>query len=281
MRPCGSIRWQSNEKYLTFASKRVKMPSVSGVIITLNEEKHIERCIRSVQPVADEIVVVDSCSSDRTPEICKDLGVKFFTQPFLGYVEQKNFALGLASFDHVLSLDADEALSDKLASSILAIKNQWTHDAYRFNRLNRFCGKWMRHTNYYPDRKLRLFDRRKGKWGGVNPHDRVEMQSDAATGFLKGDLLHWMCDSLEEHVETINRFSSIAAREAFERGVSCSTWKVFYKPVWRFIQYYLVKHGFLDGYMGLVVSRQAAFLCFQKYARLHQLILDHKREENK
>ncbi len=256
------------------------MPSVSGVIITLNEEKNIERSIRSLQRVADEIVVVDSCSSDRTPEICKDLGVKFFTQPFLGYVEQKNFALGLASYDHVLSLDADEALSDKLVASILKIKNQWKYDSYRFNRLNRFCGKWMYHTNFYPDRKLRLFDRRKGKWGGVNPHDRVEMQHDATTGFLKGDLLHWMCDSLDEHVETINRFSSIAAREAFERGVSCSAWKVFYKPVWRFIQYYLVKHGFLDGYMGLVVSRHAAFLCFQKYARLRQLILKNNQEGN-
>ncbi len=231
-----------------------------------------------MQGVVDEIVVVDSLSSDKTPEICRSLGAKLIQQPFLGYIEQKNFALKEATYDHVLSLDADEALSESLAASIKEVRQKWLYDSYRFNRMNRFCGKWMRYTNYYPDRKLRLFDRRKGRWGGVNPHDRVVMEKGATTGFLTGDLLHWMCDSLQEHMDTINRYSGIAAMEAFKNGVRCPVWKVWYKPLWRFFQYYVVKRGFLDGYMGLVVSRHAAFMCFQKYARLRCLLLESRRK---
>ncbi len=255
------------------------MPSISAVIITLNEESCIERCIRSVMTVADEVVVVDSLSTDRTPEICRKLGVKFVEQEFLGYIQQKNFALKQAAYDHVLSLDADEALSEELARSIHDVKNNWKHDGYKFNRLNKFCGHWIRHTNYYPDRKLRLFDRRKGQWGGVNPHDKVVMQPGSSTGRLKGDLLHWLCETYEEHLDTINKFSTIAAREALKKGEKCSAWKVFYKPVWRFIQNYFVKRGFLDGYMGLVVSRNSAFLNYQKYAKLRNLIQLEKNKE--
>jgi len=255
------------------------MPPISAVIIALNEEKYIGQCIRSLQAVADEVVVVDSGSVDRTPEICRSLGVAFYTQPFLGYIEQKNYALGKASYDHVLSLDADEALSEELTREIKRIKENWTHDGYRFNRLNRFCGKWLRYTNYYPDRKLRLWDRRKGKWGGVNPHDKVVMDADARVTKLKGNLMHWMCDSYEEHVDTINRFSTIAAAEAFRKGVSCSAWKVVYKTFWRFIQHFVVKRGFLLGYMGFVVSYQDAFLCFQKYVKLRHLIKTAQKSE--
>ncbi len=254
------------------------MPPISGVIIAYNEEKYIEQCIRSLQKVADEVVVVDSCSTDRTPDICKKLGVVFYEQAFLGYIEQKNFALEKASHDHVLSLDADEALSESLVASILKVKENWLHDAYCFNRRNRFCGHWLRYTNHYPDRKLRLWNRNKGHWGGVNPHDKVIMDKSASVGFLKGDLLHWMCDSFEEHLDTINRFSTIAAREAFSRGTTCSAWKVVYKTIWRFFRNYFIKLGFLDGYMGFVVSYQDAFLCFQKYVKLRYLIREKKQD---
>jgi len=256
------------------------MPPISGVVIAFNEEEYIGQCIRSLQNVCDEVIVVDSLSSDRTPEICKSLGVKFIEQPFLGYIEQKNFALEQARYDHVLSLDADEALSDELAASILEVKENWTHDGYVCNRMNRFCGKWLRYTNHYPDRKLRLWDRRKGSWGGVNPHDKVIMHEDADVARLKGDLLHWMCDSYEEHLDTINRFSTIAAKEAFTKGVTCSPWKVFYKTFWRFIQHYIVKRGFLHGYMGFVVSYQDAFLCFQKYVKLRHMIHAAKTDDS-
>ncbi len=253
------------------------MPRISGVIIAFNEEKYIGQCIRSLQRVADEIVVVDSLSTDNTPGICRDLGVKYYEQEFLGYIEQKNFALEKASYDHVISLDADEALSEELIDSILKVRDNWEYDAYIFNRLNRFCGHWLRYTNYYPDRKLRMWNRKKGRWGGVNPHDKVIMEKDAVSAWLKGDLLHWMCDSFEEHLETINNFTTIAAREAFLKGTPCSAWKVFYKPTWRFIQNYFVKKGILGGHMGFVVSYQDAFSCFQKYAKLRHLILEARK----
>lgn len=242
----------------------------------MNEEKYIGQCIESLQQVADEVLVVDSCSSDRTPEICRSMGARLITQPFLGYIEQKNFAMEKAAYDHILSLDADEMLSDELIASIKEVKSNWKQDGYRFNRLNRFCGKWLRFTNHYPDRKLRLWDRRKGRWGGMNPHDRVVMKEGSSIARLRGDILHYMCDSHEESLDTINRFSTIAAREAHARGESCPAFKVFYKTIWRFLQHFVVKGGFMLGYTGFVVSYQDAFHCFQKYVKLRHLILQGK-----
>ena len=196
------------------------MQKISAVIITFNEERYIEQCIRSLIDVADEIVVVDSLSTDRTPEICRNLGVKFIEQPFLGYKEQKNFALEQATHDYILSLDADEALSTELRNSILKAKNDWKFDGYKCYRLNNYCGQWMFHTSLYPERKLRLFDRRKGKWGGINPHDRFEMEPGSKIGMLNGDLLHWVYDSIEEHIAKINHFSTISSQEYFKLGIS-------------------------------------------------------------
>lgn len=141
------------------------MTAISGVIITFNEEKKIEQCLKSILPVVDEIVVLDSLSTDRTEEICAAYGVRFVRQKFLGYIEQKNHALLLATHNLVLSLDADECLSEELAKSILEIKQQNTHDGYTMNRLTRYCDKWIHHSGWYPDTKLRLFDKTKGAWG--------------------------------------------------------------------------------------------------------------------
>ena len=133
------------------------MIKLSAVIITFNEEEHLEKCLSSLQNIADEIVVVDSYSTDGTKKICKDFGVRFIEQKFLGYKEQKNFALTQAKYDYILSLDGDEALSDTLKKSILEVKNNWNKDGYYCNRLNNYCGQWIRHSDWYPDRKLRLF----------------------------------------------------------------------------------------------------------------------------
>jgi glycosyltransferase involved in cell wall biosynthesis len=258
------------------------MPKISAVIITYNEEKYIEQCINSLVDIADEIVVVDSLSTDRTAEICKRLGVKFFEQKFLGYKEQKNFAVQQASNDFILSLDADEALSVKLRKSILKAKNNWQFDGYKCNRLNNYCGQWMYHTSLYPERKLRLFDRRKGSWGGINPHDRFKMNPGSTVGFLKGDILHWVYDSIEEHIAKINHFSSISAREYFKLGIRAGVGKTILRPIWRFFHSYVIKTGFLEGYMGFIVSLNLAYLCFLKYAKLRRLILiDKKNKKHK
>ena len=167
------------------------MVKLSVVIITYNEEKNIERCLQSVQTIADEIVVLDSFSKDRTPEICGKYGVKFFQHVFDGHIQQKNRAISYASFSHVLSLDADEALSEELRSSIKAVKNDFRKDGYYMNRLTNYCGHWVKHCGWYPDKKLRLWDSRKGHWTGINPHDKYELfEGDKNTGQLKGDILH-------------------------------------------------------------------------------------------
>lgn len=247
------------------------MVKISVVIITFNEEKYIEQCIRSVMDVADEIVVVDSLSTDRTPEICKNLGVKFIEQPFLGYKEQKNFALQQASNNYILSLDADEALSVELRNSILKVKNEWRFDGYKFSRLNNYCGQWMYHTSIYPERKIRLFDRRKGNWRGINPHDRYELEPGSKAGLLKGELLHWVYDSLEEHIAKINHFSTISAEEYFKLGIKPSIRRLIINPLWRFVHSYFIKTGFLGGKEGFVVSRMLAFSCFLKYSKLRMI----------
>ncbi|HPJ45060.1 MAG TPA: glycosyltransferase [Tenuifilaceae bacterium] len=255
------------------------MVKISAVIITFNEERYIEQCIRSVMDVADEIVVVDSLSTDRTPEICKNLGVKFIEQPFLGYKEQKNFALEKASYDYILSLDADEALSLELRNSILKAKNDWKFDGYKCYRLNNYCGQWMFHTSLYPERKLRLFDRRKGKWGGINPHDRFELETGSKMGMLKGDLLHWVYDSIEEHIAKINHFSTISSQEYFKLGISAGIRKIIFRTAWRFFHSYIIKAGFLEGFMGYVASKNVAILCYLKYSKLRRLIQVEKKSK--
>src|ERR1051326_6696940 len=206
------------------------MIQLSVVIITFNEEKNIGRCLDSVKDVADDIVVVDSFSSDKTKEICKAKDARFIQHKFEGHIEQKNFAVTQAKFPHILSLDADEALSDELKKNILEAKKNWKYDGYYMNRLTNYCGQWIHHCGWYPDKKLRLFDSRKGKWGGMNPHDKYEMKSgDHATGFLKGDILHYSYYSVEEHYKQVEKFSAIAARSLYEKNIQVSFIKQYIK----------------------------------------------------
>lgn len=247
------------------------MIPISVVIITFNEEKNIGRCLRSVSGVADEIIVLDSLSTDRTREICQQFKVAFIEQPFLGHVEQKNKALEYATYPHVLSLDADEALSDELKQSIIEIKNNWQHDGYSFNRLTNYCGTWVRHCGWYPDRKLRLFDKRKGKWEGTNPHDRYILATDTQQHHIAGDLLHYSYYSIDQHIDQIKKFTSIMAQEQFKRGKAPALRKIVLNPLWCFIRQYIVRLGFLDGYHGLVICTLSACANFIKYAKTREL----------
>ena len=149
---------------------------LSAVIITKNEEKNIARCLDSLSNIADEIVVVDSYSTDKTEEICLNYNVRFIKHHFEGHIEQKNYALSQTTYQHVISLDADEALDEVMQNSILEVKKEWSFDGYSMNRLTNYCGKWIWYGNWYPDTKLRLWDKSKGQWGGLNPHDKFMME---------------------------------------------------------------------------------------------------------
>ena len=247
------------------------MQSVSVVIITYNECLNIERCIRSVKGVADEIIVVDSLSDDNTVQLAEKEGARVFTKEFQGYIEQKNYAISKASNDYILSLDADEALSKELHSELLRIKSDLRYDGYIFNRRNNYCGQWINHSNWYPDKKLRLFNRKKGKWGGINPHDRWIMDSGTSTCRIKADILHWVISSYEEHIEKVNRFTTIAAQEYHKLGKRTSVVQMITHGVWRFFKAYFIKLGVLDGYNGFVISALSAYTSFLKYMKLRSL----------
>lgn len=247
------------------------MVQLSVVIITYNEERNIARCLDSVKTVADEIVVVDSFSTDKTREIVESKGARFIQHVFEGHIEQKNWALSHVKYKHVLSLDADEALSEELQKSILETKNNWAQDGYYMNRLSNYCGQWIRHAGWYPDRKLRLWDSTKGKWAGTNPHDKYELTNSSKAGFLKGDLLHFSYITVEEHFKKIGYFSDIASKALFDKGSRSSWTKRFLSPLAAFLGDYFMKLGFLDGYYGFVISKSSAIATYQKYKKLHQL----------
>jgi glycosyltransferase involved in cell wall biosynthesis len=249
-----------------------KPVKISAVVITYNEEKNIGRCLESLMDTVDEIIVVDSYSTDATGEICKEKGVNFIQHPFEGHIEQKNYALSCATSDYVLSLDADEALSETLVQSIQAAKKNWHVDGYWVNRLTNYCGKWIQHCGWYPDRKIRMWDRRKGRWGGVNPHDHVVMATNSRMHHLRGDLLHFSYPTIRNHISQINSFSDIAAREAFERGRQSNlVLDICLNPLLTFFKKYLLKRGVLDGYEGFVISISSAYGKFLKYIKLREL----------
>jgi len=247
------------------------MVQISAVIITLNEEANINRCIKSLEGIADEIVVLDSLSTDRTREICAGLNIKFIEQPFLGYVEQKNKALEYASYNHILSLDADEALSTELRQSILKVKVNWNADGYVFNRLTNYCGKWIHHTDWYPDKKLRLFDKRKGLWTGNSIHEQYTLQQGYKKVFIKGDLLHYSFPSIDHHLDVLKKFTTMVADENYQRGKKVNLFYILLKPIWKFIKSYIIRLGFLDGYYGYVIARISAHATFIKYIKLREL----------
>lgn len=245
---------------------------ISATIITFNEENKIEKCLQSLVGVADEIVVVDSFSTDQTAAICSRYPVVFMTNPFQGYIAQKNFALQQASYDHILSLDADEVLSDALKGSIVAVKNDWGKevDGYAFNRFNNYCGKWIRFCGWYPDRKIRLWDRRKGEWSGEDPHDKVELPKGRVKR-LKGDLLHYAYFTVDEHLRQMHKFAEVAARAKYNNGKKpVFLVHVVLNPIFKFFRKYLLQLGFLDGYYGFVFCATTSALNFYKYLRLYE-----------
>ena len=243
---------------------------ISAVIITQNEEANIAEAIHSVD-LADEVLVVDSGSSDRTREIAAELGAKVIFQPWLGFGKQKQFAVDNAQYDRILSIDADERLSPELRDEIIAIRDgDNAADGYRIPRLTTYMGRPIRHGGWYPDRQLRFFDRRKGRWKDVAVHESVEMDEGSSVAYLRGNILHKSVDTSAEHLEMIrSRYAPLAARSQIERGAAGSRLKLYLSPLGTFLGGYVFKAGFLDGTRGLRIASYAAYNTYLK----HKLIL--------
>ena len=247
----------------------VSRAPVSVCIITKDEEENLPDCLASVR-WADEVVVVDSRSTDRTRDIAASAGARVIERDFAGHVEQKNFAVSSAKHDWVLCLDADERLTPALADSVREVLEAPGASAgFECARLTYHLGRPIRHGGWYPDRKLRLFDRRRAKWGGRNPHDHVI--ADGPVGRLEGDLLHYSYRSLSDHLRQIDFFTDIAAREKRARGERASVIRLVLHPIGKFLRMYLLKAGFLDGVPGLIVAVTGSYYVFLKYAKLREL----------
>lgn len=248
------------------------MNLLSVAIITFNEENNIERCIKSVWNIADEILIVDSFSTDKTKEIALSYPkVRFIEHPFEGHIQQKNFALQEAKNEWVLSLDADEVLSDELRLAIDFAMEKEDVDAFQFNRLNNYCGHWVRHGGWYPDTKVRLVQKSNAEWRGENPHDRLEVLKGNNIVHLEGDLLHYSYNTAEDHYRQIEYFGTIASKAAFEKGKRTNRLMIYLKSGFQFIKGYLLKGGFRDGKTGYLIAKRSAYATFVKYSKLLEL----------
>ncbi len=249
--------------------QRLMRPRVSLAIITFNEEDQIARCIESMS-WADDVVVLDSRSTDRTKEIATQLGARVFVEDFRGYRLQKERATDLAMHDWVVSLDADEALSPELSQEILNVLELGDPqiDGFELPRLSFHMGRWIRHGGWFPDAQVRLFHRRRAKWTGGHVHERVR---GVHVRRLKNSIFHWGFDDLSDQIKTNNVFSSKGALDLYDRGKRFSVLKLIFKPVSKFIETYIVKLGFLDGLPGFIISVGAAYSMFLKFAKLWEL----------
>jgi len=241
------------------------MPQISATIITLNEARNIARAIRSVS-CADEILVVDAGSTDETRDIAARHGARVLAQPWRGFAAQKNFAAEQARYDWILSLDADEELNRDAQAAVERWKTLEPMAAgYQFARRARYLGRWILHSGWYPDYKLRLFDRRKGQWRGDYVHESVAVSGSVDT--LAGEILHYTCDSLEEHRQRIEFYTDLAARELFERKEGVGTLRRVLTPPWIFVHTYFFRLGALDGTRGILIAWMAARYVRRKYSK--------------
>jgi len=247
------------------------MPKISAVIITFNEELFIGKCLESLDGIADEIVVVDSYSTDATEEICKKYNARFIKHAFEGYRDQKNFALRQATYKNILSLDADEALSDKLRESILKIKDKWPYDGFLLNRKSNYCGQWIHYSEWYPDRQLRLFYADHGQWGELNLHEKFIMSNGATIGRLEGDLLHWPFSSHQDHIDKMRKYSLIGAEEFHKAGRTAGILTPYIHGFWGFFRSYIIHRGILDGRNGYKICSLYARSSYNKYKQLRIL----------
>lgn len=245
---------------------------ISFVIITKNEEKRLEPCLQSIQEVADEIVVVDAYSQDETVKVAEKYKAKVFKRAWTNYSDQKNFANSQAKFSWIFSIDADERLSPQLKEELLELKEKSPEPeeaAFSVPRLAFYLGHWIRHSGWYPDRKTRLFRREAARWVGDYVHERLEVKGPV--GKLQGHLYHFSYDSLADHLERINLYSELGAKELYAQQKKCRWYHLILLPLARFLKSYLLQAGWLDGFPGLVISVLSGYGLFVRYAKLKEI----------
>lgn len=242
---------------------------ISAAIIALNEERNIARAIESLR-CCEEVVVVDSGSTDRTVELARVHGARVVETHWRGYAAQKNFASAVCEHDWVLSLDADEALSEALEGEIWQLKkNGPQHDGYTMPRLAQYLGRWILHSGWYPDRKVRLFHRDKAEWVGDYVHESVKVRG--SVGQLENNLLHFTCSSLSEHLRTLDRYTTLAAEQVVAQGKTVTWRHLALDPAWTWVKSYVLQRGFLDGAEGLAIAYMASIYTFLKYAKARNM----------
>jgi glycosyltransferase involved in cell wall biosynthesis len=241
------------------------MSLISATIITHNEASNIARCIRSLR-CADEVVLIDAGSTDDTRSIAADLGARVVVHPWTGFASQKNFAVDCACHNWILSLDADEELDPVAIAAVLEWRaSEPSAAGYRFARRARYLGRWICHSGWYPDYKVRLFDRRKGRWVGNYVHESVQVEGPVGT--LPGEILHFTCDSLQDHRQRIEIYTELAATEILEQGKQIGWVRRRLDPLWTFAQTYFLRRGFLDGVQGFWIAYMASRYVSRKYAK--------------
>lgn len=247
------------------------MDKLSVIIITLNEERNIGRLLKSVKSIADEVIVVDSFSTDKTAEICNDAGVRFIQEKWMGYAATKNFANEQSSNEWIFSIDADEEVDDKLATEILALKSAGFDKLYIVNRLTNYCGKWIKHSTWYPDKKIRIFPKSKTKWRGEYVHEELEFSEEMATEELSGHLNHYSYYDYKDHRMRADKYSILTAQKLNAEGKTAGAFKPYISCIGRFITMYILNLGFLDGWMGFKIAQISGLSNIVKYKELRRL----------
>ncbi len=246
--------------------------NLSVTIITHNEAKNIERCLRSVKAITDDVVIIDSFSTDDTTAIAKQLGANVFNHSFNGYGESKNLANEKAKNDWILSIDADEVLDEKLLKSILNLKDKLNNTTvYEFSRLNNYCGKWIRFGAWRSDNKIRIFNKTAVKWNLAEVHENLLIPENFEVQKLQGKLLHYSYATVASHLNKIEKYSTLGAEEAYKKGKQASFIKIYFSPVFRFIRDYILMLGFLDGKYGFIIASLTAKEVYLKYKKLKKL----------